>query len=224
MNCIETKKNIEALLDGELENAQKGAVENHLWICPNCRDSREQMLSLSSLLQVNRISPPSMELDKRLMNSFRNHHESSKSRWHRLIFGAFVIPKPALAGLLILALAGFWLAFQIGKINSSAVSINPPPVFENPMQSPSETKVQTVVVEVPVIREKIITRTVFVREQKINKSEKIKPSTDVKQNNLPLFSSTVAQNGYFTDVSLEGFEPSAEISAKIIKEVKEDEK
>ena len=92
---------------------------------------------------------------------------------------------------------------------------------ETPAQTPDETTIR--IVEVPVIKEKIITRTVYVREPKNNKNEKNKSSADARQNNLPL-SSSVTENGYFTDVNLKGFEPSAEINAKIIKEVKEDEK
>jgi len=227
MNCIETKKNIEALLDNELDDAQKDAVEHHLWVCSDCCELREQMSSLSSLLQVSQIASPAAELDKRVMKSFQKHHASSRIWWRRVVFGTFVVPKPAFAMLLILALAGLWTAFQIGKISSATISTASPSiqtVNEIPAQTPAEKTVQTVIVEVPVVKEKIVTRTIYVREQKSNKNEKNKTFVNSRQNNLPLYSSTVADNGYFTDVSLKGFEPSAEISAKIIKEVKDDEK
>lgn len=225
MNCIETKNNIEALLDGELDDDLKDTVEHHLWICPACCELKEQMRSVSNFMQMSRIIPPSAELDKRIMKSFQNHHASNSS-WRRIIFGAFVVPKPIFAALLILATAGFWLAFQIGKINSTTVSITSPSIISNeiPIQTPAETRVQTVVVEVPVIKEKIVTRTIYVRDSKNIKNEKGKSSADSRQNNLPLYSSSVTDNGYFTDVSLKGFQPSAEISAKIIKGVKENEK
>ena len=224
MNCIETKKNIEALFDNELDDEMKDAVEHHLWICATCRELREQTWSLSSLLQMGSIVLPSDELDKRVMRSFQKRHIPNWS-WRRMIFGAFVIPKPAFAALLIMALAGLWLAFQIGKISSMTVSMTAPSVIPNeiPVQIPAETKVQTVVVEVPVVKEKIVMRTVYIRESKNYKNEKNKFAGS-KENNSPLYSSTVADNGYFTDVSLKGFLPSAEINAKIIKEVKEDEK
>jgi hypothetical protein len=94
---------------------------------------------------------------------------------------------------------------------------------EAPIPIPEQTEVQTVVVEVPVIKEKIVMRTIYLRQPKINKNEKSKFSDVLRQSDLPL-SSVVANNGYFTDVSLKGFQPSAEINAKIIKGVKEDEK
>ncbi|MBA3633390.1 MAG: zf-HC2 domain-containing protein [Acidobacteria bacterium] len=219
MNCIETKKNIGALLDGELDGALKDVVENHLLICRACCELKEEMILLSSFLRTSEITPPSDELDKRVMTAFRNHQPSVS--WRRVIFGAFVIPKPAFAMLLILAATASWLAFQIGKINSTTISMTSPSVVISEIPVPTPT--QTIVVEVPVIKEKIVTRTVFVREQKNNKNEKAKLPAASKQNSLPS-SSSVADNGYFTDVSLKGFQPTAEMNAKIIKEEKKDEK
>ncbi|MDQ3713355.1 MAG: zf-HC2 domain-containing protein [Acidobacteriota bacterium] len=228
MNCIETKRNIEALLDNELDDELKDKVEHHLWACSMCRKLREQTASLSCLLQVSRAALPAADFDKRMMKSFRRHHAAaSQSWWRRVVFGSLVVPKPAFATLLILVLAGLWLAFQIGKISSSTVSMTAPFINTNEIFIPAETTIQTVMVEVPVIKEKTVTRMIYVREQRNNKNEKNeknKSSADSQQNNLPLYSSTVADNGYFTDVSLKGFQPSAEINAKIIKEVKEDEK
>jgi hypothetical protein len=184
---------------------------------------KEEMILLSSILQTSTIAPPSTELDERVMKSFQKHHARKVSRWRQIIFGSLAVPKPVFATLLISAVVASWLAFQIGKINSTIVSMTAPRVAANetPTQTPDETSVR--VVEFPVIKEKIITRTVYVREPKNNRNEKNKSSAGTRQNYLPL-SSSVADNGYFTDVNLKGFEPSAEINAKIIKEVKEDEK
>ncbi len=226
MNCIETKKNIEAFIDGELDGASKDAVESHLLMCRACCETKEEMILLSSLLQTSQIASTSDELDERVMKSFKNHHTASPTWWRRTIFGAFVVPKPVFATVLILAALSSWLAFQIGKINSSTVSMTSPSFVTNeiPIQKTADTPIQTIFIKVPVIKEKTVTRTVYVREQKNIKNEKGKSSADSKPNNSPSYSSTVAGNGYFTDVNLKGFEPSAEINAKIIKEVKEDEK
>jgi len=223
MNCIETKKNIEALQDGELDDVQRDAIEHHLWTCTPCLELKEQMSSLSNLLLSSQFAAPSVELDERIVKSFKNNWVKKTSGWRRIVFGAFVVPKPVFAALFVMALAGLWAAFEVGKFASATVSMMPPFV-EIPAQTPPEKIVQTVFVEVPVIREKTVTRTVFVREQKISKNEKAKTSPKSRQNDLPSYSSTVAENGYFTGVSLKGFEPSPEISAKIIKEVKENEK
>lgn len=224
MNCTETRKNIEALLDGELDDRQKDAVEHHLWTCPPCLKLREQTASLSKLLQTAEIAVPSAELDRRLMQSFQQH-QAKKSSWQRAFFGGLMIPKPIFAAFLISATAALWLAFQIGKISSSTVSMNAPEIIVNQI-SPTETEIQTVTVEVPVVREKIVRRTVYVSERKNNQTEKKKSKSlnILRRNDSPLYSSTVAENSYLTDVSLQGFEPSAEIGAKIIKGVKEDEK
>jgi hypothetical protein len=184
----------------------------------------EKMSSLSNLLRTNRIISAVGGTDRRMMKSFKNHRSSKTSRWRRVVFGAFVVPKPVFAALFLMALAGLWAAFEIGKIASTTISMTSPAV-DAPVQMPPETTVQTVFVEVPAVKEKMVTRIVFVRERKSVKTEKSKSSAaPSQQNDLPLYSSTVADNGYFTDVSLKGFQPSAEISAKIIKEVKENEK
>ncbi len=225
MNCFETKKNIEALLDGELGELEKDAIEHHLWICPPCLELMEKASSVSNLLRTSEIAhAPSAELDWRVMQSFRNHRVSKTSGWRRIVFGAFVVPKPVFAMLFLMALAGLWAAFEIGKIAAATVSMTTPFV-DNSVPAPPETIIQTVFVEVPVIKEKTVARTVFVREQTSGKPEKIKSSAaGSRKSGLPSYSSTVAENRYFTDVSLKGFQPSAEISAKIIKEVKENEK
>ncbi|HSK73158.1 MAG TPA: zf-HC2 domain-containing protein [Pyrinomonadaceae bacterium] len=223
MNCIETRKNIESLIDGELDGAFKESIERHLLICASCCEVKQEMSSLSSLLRTSRIPSPS-ELDRRVIESFRSRQKPAVAWWRGLIFGGFVMPKPVFAMLLILAVAGAWLAFQIGKLNSTTISIISPSVASNeiPVPTSSEPKIQTVVVEVPVIKEKIITRTIYVREPKINKTEKVKAPADSKLDILPSVNS-VAENGYFTAVNLKGFEPAAEMSAKIIKEEKKDE-
>jgi hypothetical protein len=224
MKCIENKKNIEALLDNELDDALRDAIEGHFQVCPVCRESKEQASSLSTLLQMSQIPLPSTALDRRIMKSFRRQHESVPV-WRRFILGTFAVPKPAFAALLILAMAGFWTAFQVGKIYSTSISISEQlgETTKAPIPMPEQTEVQTVVVEVPIIKEKIVTRTIYLRQPKINKNEKSKFLDVLPQTDLPL-SSVVANNGYFTDVSLKGFQPSAEINAKIIKGVKEDEK
>ena len=224
MKCIENKKNIEALNDNELDDALKDAVEHHLQVCSVCRELKEESAALSTLLQTSRIPLPSAALDARIMKSFRQQHESVPI-WRRFILGTFAVPRPAFAALLILAIVGFWTAFQLGKIYSTPISISEHlgETTKAPIQMPEQTEIQTVVVEVPVIKEKIVTRTIYVPQPKINKNEKSKSLDVLRQSDLPL-SSVVANNGYFTDVSLKGFQPSAEINAKIIKGVKEDEK
>lgn len=222
MNCTETRKNIEALLDGELDDAQKDAIEHHLWMCPPCLELRERAANLSKLLLSSASAAAPAALDRRVMQSFERHR-AKKSSWRRALVGGLMIPKPIFAALLIATTAALWLAFQVGKISSSKVSMSAPEIVVNGLPPP-ETKIQTVTVEVPVVREKIVTRTVYVRERKSIQTKKSESVDVLRRSDSPLYSSTVAENNYLTDVSLKGFEPAAEIGAKIIKGVKEDEK
>ena len=231
MNCVETKNNIEALLDGELDDIARDEIEHHLWICPACLELKERMSAFSSLLQVSDFPLPSVRLDERVMESFKTHNASVTFR-HRLFFDRFILPKPIFAAVLLLMLGSSWLAFQVGKISSTEILMTTPSIVSNeiPAQN-AEPKIQTVTVEVPVIKEKTVTRIVYVRETKNTINEKNEKNTTNEKgksgvfvrNDTPQFSSTVTDRGFFTDVSLKGFEPSAEINAKIIKEVKENE-
>ena len=210
------------MLDGELDDAQKDAVEHHLWTCPPCLESRERAASLSKLLRTAETAAPPAELDRRIIKSFQHHH-AKKSTWRRFFFGGLLVPKPIFAALLIAAATALWLAFQIGKISSSSVSMSAPEIVVNQI-SPPESKIQTVTIEVPIVREKIVTRAVYVRGRKTLQTEKAKSLNILQRDISPFYSSTVAENNYLTDVNLKGFEPSSEIGAKIIKGVKEDEK
>ncbi len=227
MNCAETKKHIEALADGELTGKAKATVENHLQICSACRTAKEDLILLSGFLEQSEIAPPSAALEKHLLNSFRQYQKPKNSRTRRhIFFGALLIPKPIFAAFLLLTATTVWAAFQIGKINSSVVSMTAPPIAatENQIRTPAETETRIVHVEVPVVKEKIVTRTVYVREPAQNiQRAKAKTPDSPKSGILPSYNS-VAENGYFTDVNLRGFEPTAEMNAKIIKEVKENEK
>lgn len=224
MNCTETQKNIEALLDGELDDAQRDVVEHHLWMCPPCLELRERTASLSKLLRAAEAAAAPAALDRWVMRSFEEQHRAKKSSRRRAFFDGLRVPKPIFAAFLMAAAAAaLWLAFQIGKISASSVSMTAPEIVVNQI-APPEPKTRTVAVEVPIIREKIVTRTVYVRARKSVETEKSTSLDRLRRNDSPLYSSTVAENNYLTDVNLQGFEPSAEIGAKIIKGVKENEK
>jgi hypothetical protein len=229
MNCIETKNNIESLIDGELEGSLKQSIESHLLVCRKCCELREDTILLSSILHTNEIATPSEELDERVMNTFRLRKTATTAVpipfWRKIFFGSVAIPKPLFAAILLIATAISWTAFQVGKSDSTIVEVASPVVFKNevPVQIPSGPTIKTVVVEVPAVKEKIVTKTVYVRVPKSENPTKDESSADAKPNFL-LTSSSVADNGYITDVSLKGFELPTEISAKIIKEEKKDEK
>ena len=225
MNCAEAKENIDGLMDGELCNPLDGEVEDHLRMCRLCHEIKEERVLLSAVLRASEIVPPSSLLDDRVLNAFREHHEKKHLRlWYGAIFGTFSIPKPVFAAILVLAVAAPWLAFQIGKINTSTILV-PQPVFAvdraDPFLGPPRSETKTVIVEVPVIKEKVVTRTIYV--QGSSKKRRVDSETGSSSNLLPSYNS-VARRGYYTDLDLKGFQPPAKIGVQIIKEVKPNEK
>jgi hypothetical protein len=122
-------------------------------------------------------------------------------------------------------------------LNAETISSAPVPVITAPPASP-EIIEQTKIVEVPVIRERIVTRVVHVERQR--------RTADLPARNPALFSSrkdlrrnfpnsnpkdtaiamkgSVAQNGYLTRIDLTGFQPTNGMNARVVREVKNDEK
>ncbi len=226
MNCAETIEMIGALLDDELDPTVKANVEQHLVHCIECADGRHRMLSLSNLLQVSQVDPPPAELDERIMESFRHHRAVPQSSWRKTFFGSFVIPIPAFAMLLILVAAGFWTAFQIGRVTSTAVQMTSPPaaISDNtPDQTLQQTGVKTVYVEVPVVKQKTVVRTRYIRTL-VGDRRPAQDSPETRQDNLPIFNSTTTANSFINNLNLQGFQPPAEMNARIIQEEKKDEK
>jgi hypothetical protein len=122
-------------------------------------------------------------------------------------------------------------------LDAETISSAQVPVISAPSASP-EIIEQTKIVEVPVIRERIVTRVVYVERQG--------RAADLPARNPALFSSrkdlrrnspnsnpkdtfiamkgSVAQNGYLTRIDLTGFQPTNGMNARVVREVKNDEK
>jgi anti-sigma factor RsiW len=58
MTCDETRPLLSALRDGELDAAQKAAVESHLGTCALCRNDLERMADLGDAIRGSRLEAP----------------------------------------------------------------------------------------------------------------------------------------------------------------------
>jgi hypothetical protein len=111
---------------------------------------------LQTLLRQWRLPRNSRELDQRVLSAYRNQ-VSGTGRWRRLFFRPVPVPLP-IAAALLLALA--FLASRIAL---------PPTVVRLEVR----THVPKVVrVEVPVVREKIVTRTVYRQSPEMKNTDK----------------------------------------------------
>lgn len=227
MNCDRSKQDIGAWIDGELEPREAGELESHFKLCLECRDTKHQLLSLSSILRRSDIPEASPALRSRIKRSFNDSRGPVRQTfWQRIAVGGFVVPKPIFATLLVLALAGFWMAFQLGKINSSTVMMTVPAAeISNRASADVQTEpaTETIFIEVPVVKKVTVVKTVYVTVPQHVETKPPRP-TQTEQEPFPAFNSTSTSSGLSSDVDLKGFQPPAAMNARIIKEANNDEK
>ncbi len=233
MKCVEIEKQIDSFIDDELSPSLRREVELHLKECPFCEETLERLQIVGATLKKDISVPAFSRLDGRVLKAFSRHHaEKSKPKWWTVFYGQFIIPKPIVA-LALLTFAVFTgLAFQLGKTTAIDIRSELPvaetvnlPAQTSELNLPSKldrefeakTSVAPIIkfIEVPIVKEKIVTRVVYVtkpRKEAVIKNR----SAESKSNNFAL-NSSVNENGYSTQVNLKEFKPVAEMKTQIIK-------
>ncbi len=234
MKCNEVEKQIDSFIDDELSPPLAGKVEFHLKECRACQETFESLQILRQMLGKDISVPASGKLDGRVMKAFSRHHETKQNKnWRNIVFGQIVIPKPAFALALLLLAIFTGLAFQLGKMAATdiqsetfitATANQPPQTSEPNLFSKSAKEFEDKIpdapiikyIEVPVVKEKIVTRIVYVNKQP-GKENGIKAgSAKSKPDNFAL-NSSVNENRYATQINLKEFQPVGEMKAKIIR-------
>lgn len=244
MKCIDTKENLDAFVDGEIEISLAEGIKRHLENCAACQAEFKSLQVINGSLKQNlRVSAPAF-LDEKVLSAFKAFHEEKRVEKVREEtqtekIGWFGIQRFAFAATLILFALATISAFQIGKMSASEVSIVMPRIEENKALMTAEfagsnpimdersipTKfievpiVREKIIKVPVIKEKIVTKTIYADKDKENKVRSNVPA----KNNLALKNS-VKDNEYLTQTNLKGFQPVSDFKLKITKEENKDEK
>lgn len=227
MQCIEVEKWIEQFVDDELGFLFKKEVESHINECRSCERNLMGIQKVRGLLKHSLpVVSPSAQMDARVFEAFNRRHKKNKANlplvWWNKIFGGFAITKPAFALSAIVFAFGLGLAFQVGRITATDVNLtldlrelsSPPSKIAIPVELEEESEIQAE--ETPVIRERVITRVVYVDGQK-NKEIKVKNRSPKKHSDNFSLNNTVADDGYLTHANLEGFKPASEIKSTVIK-------
>jgi len=81
MECEDIRKQLEAFLDGEVEEAEKATIQNHLEKCPDCAGVARQLGKLSGVLRTWKVGEPPADLYDRLKSGL----ESRESWWRKLL-------------------------------------------------------------------------------------------------------------------------------------------
>lgn len=242
MNCEKVKELAQEFHDGALVAPLEQQIKAHVAACVSCCLELDRLRALSEMLrQIPRAPSSPAALEAKLMRAFRQKHAQPvvPTAWWRGIFvGSLTISKPAFAGALVVVAVAIVAANIIGR-NTAFTLAEKTFSFDDRAVSPAPPQIieQTKFVEVPV--ERIVTKIVYV-EKETSGAEKVRSrfgtprrkgldrsgrnvATKAGDSNFPMQDS-VAENGYFTRTNLTGFEPSAEMKPRIIREVKIDEK
>jgi hypothetical protein len=169
--CI-ADKILRAMIDGELEKSESLAAQNHLPTCEYCRCRLNRMVELveSVKMRFSPLEPLNGEqpTDARLaLNRFKASHKlSGEERYNltwrarsvlagvgRILTASISIPVPIAAAFVILFAAFLYIASRTQEpliIASARAEYLPEPPR---------------IVEIPVIREKVITQTVYIEER-----------------------------------------------------------
>lgn len=103
MSCKRIKRKISDLLDGRLPDKQKSILENHISVCPSCREYENQLMTISSKVKEREKSEISKDyalefsirLKRRLLNAQQENKQKntfpSFEKWAYTAAGFFVV-------------------------------------------------------------------------------------------------------------------------------------
>jgi hypothetical protein len=136
--------------------------------------------------------------------------------WKRIFAARLHVPVPVAAAITLALLVSSVLALRPSTKEAQAAA-QPLIVRQAPPQ----------MIEVPVIQEKIVTRTVYVEKKEREKTEARRTPSTTQRNNPTLTARRAeaesVQGGFFTHANLTDFQPADEMRIRVIKRNNPDE-
>jgi hypothetical protein len=229
-NCRRTESQFVDLLFDDIDIERKRRLLREIDACANCAGRYQ---SLSDTLFVFERTAESVQPDEnywprynaalrdRLLEPVAPVSEKTNARaffWHRLWAAKLRIPVPVAAVLLIaFVMSSALTLLRAQKVEPNATTPAPPPASVR-------------IIEVPVVREKIITRTVYVEKKRTTPAREsqiempaVAQTGDVNDSSL-VHSKPEEETGFFTRANLKGFQPADEMKIRVIKRNNTDEK
>jgi hypothetical protein len=237
MNCTEVEKQIYFLLDDGASSEIREQVKHHLKECQNCKQIYAKLEAVNEVLMKSITVPEPYRMDTNVIEAFRRHqskkHKAKESaNWWAALLELILIPKTAVALFALLFVVSGALAFQFGRMTatnvqaptSQAEKINQltfkekdaPVISTEPASKPMADSHSTKFIKVPVIKEKIVTRIVYVNKPLKRESQRDTSSGTFEKNNLAIKSS-MQRNEFLTEVNLKGFQLVSDSKVRIIK-------
>ena len=227
MKCAEVKQQLDFLIDAEIKSPQKEEIRRHLQDCADCLERFENLQIVGQLLKEYLPVSAPVNLDKKVLEAFYNHHKSKKplpAVSEKVGFlRRILVPVPVFAAVFAAFAFAFIAAYQFGKMSANAnltagkSSLAAANKISEPSQNTPVSIVKYVevpvakIVQVPVFRERVITR--FVEK---NKNVR-KPTAPRDSKPSETVTAANKKNQYLIQFSLEGFQPVSELKPKIIK-------
>lgn len=225
MECTNFRQQAESYLDDEINPAMKERLEIHLQECRLCHLNLEDLQAVRKALKITLPAAPSKLFDERMLKAFAERQKQPSNKksfdWRSVFIPLF---NPQLSGAFAtgILVVGVFLAFQIGKLTATdiqiisapteAVSLPAPEITE---KNPSSSATITKIVEVPVVKERVVTRVVYVDRNKEN-GVQTKRNT-FESSSKSMTNNSIAESSYLTQARLNGFQPASEITATVIK-------
>jgi hypothetical protein len=143
------------------------------------------------------------------------------SLWKRLLTAKLPLPVPVAAVIALALLTSSFFALRSSSVNATPAA----------MHTLSATVAPPRIVEVPVIREKVVTRTVYIekiekRGREVNNPRRQSPTPPARDESTLIASNSVKGRrlgSFFTRVNLTDFQPPDEMRIRIIKRRTSDE-
>ena len=142
--------------------------------------------------------------------------QSREPFWKRIFAARLPVPVPVA------------VAIALALMVSSVLALRPPTKETiTATQPPTVAKAPPEIIEVPVFREKVVTRTVYV-EKKVHEKNAVRPRTLTTQPDEATLTARHAeeesgQGGFFTRANLTDFQPADEMRIRVIKRSNSDE-
>lgn len=223
-DCREVERNMVDLVFGELGEDERSLLLSEIERCPEC------LGEYSSMRGTMRVFDHAVEASLPAESFWPQHHEALRQHlainsspvatrqepfWKRFFALKLHVPVPVAAAVIISLLTLSVLALR-SSTTTPAQTLAAQPLLAP--QTPPR------IVEIPIVREKVITHTVYVEKTRrgmkdelsqSSKSQRVAPSVREKEND---------QEGLFTRASLTDFQPPDEMRIRIIKRSNSDEK
>jgi anti-sigma factor RsiW len=215
--CIsEHRHNLSAYLDGELDLRRRASLEKHLAACMRCR-ARSEQLRLASRAMSHFVVPPARVPAWQFAERPARPGSSPIASLRRFWTMKLSVPAPVAATASLALVCAAAVLFTT-YLNQSRMSVEPLPT--------SALVPQTKIIEVPVERERIVTRTIYAVRGARPVGASQPDWTANKPQRAPLMAegatreqdATAGNKELMTAASLAGFRPAADANLRIVKE------